>query len=308
LRADADGRLRAINPERGFFGVAPGTGESTNPVAVATVWGNTIFTNVALRPDGDVWWEGLTDASPAELTDWQGQTWGPDSASPAAHPNSRFTVPAEQCPTLASEWDDPEGVVIDAILFGGRRASNIPLVAEATDWTHGVFMGATISSEQTAAAEGPVGELRHDPFAMLPFCGYNMADYWGHWLKVGEQLGANAPRIFQVNWFRKGEDGSYLWPGFGENSRVVEWITKRLDGEVQALQTPAGRIPFERDFTLDGLDLPRRTWEQLFEIDPVSWLQESDLTSELFSRFGDRVPTALTSHLSLLRWDLASRL
>ncbi|MFD1713977.1 phosphoenolpyruvate carboxykinase (GTP) [Amnibacterium flavum] len=308
LRPDAEGRLRAINPERGFFGVAPGTGDSTNPVAVATIWGNTVFTNVALTDDGDVWWEGLTDEAPEHLTDWRGDSWTPDSATPAAHPNSRFTAPADQCATIADEWDSPEGVVIDAIVFGGRRSTNIPLVAESIDWAHGVYMGATMSSEQTAAAEGTVGELRHDPFAMLPFCGYNMADYWAHWLEVGEQLGDRAPRIFQVNWFRKGADGSYLWPGFGENSRVVEWIARRLEDEVAALQTPAGRIPFEKDFSLEGIDLGPRDWQQLFEVDPISWLHESDLTTEHFARFGDRVPRQLLSHLSLLRWDLASRL
>ena len=308
MRPDADGRLRAINPERGFFGVAPGTGEKTNPTAVATIWGNTIFTNVALQEDGDVWWEGLTERVPERLTDWQGKPWHRGQGTPAAHPNARFTVPAVQAPSIADEWEDPQGVVIDAIIFGGRRSTNIPLVAEATDWKHGVFLGATISSEQTAAAEGPVGKLRHDPFAMLPFCGYNMADYWGHWLSVGERLGAKAPRIFQVNWFRKDADGSFLWPGFGENSRVVEWIVRRLEGGASGRRSPAGLIPLQEDFDLDGLDLPAGTWEKLFAIDPTAWLQEAEQTRELFDTFGDRVPPALREHLTQLRWNLSSRL
>ncbi len=244
LRPGEDGRLWAINPEAGFFGVAPGTGESTNVTAVETLWGNTIFTNVALRPDGDVWWEGLTDEAPAELTDWEGNPWTPASGRPAAHPNSRFTVSAAQCPQIADDWDAPQGVPLDVILFGGRRATNVPLVVEATDWTHGVFMGSNISSERTAAAEGTVGELRRDPFAMLPFCGYNMADYFGHWLKVGQKLRFDrAPRVFQVNWFRKGSDGRFLWPGFGDNARVIDWIIRRIDGEVGAVESPIGRLP-----------------------------------------------------------------
>jgi len=308
MKPDVQGRLRAINPERGFFGVAPGTGESTNPVAVASVWGNTIFTNVALREDGDIWWEGLTEQAPSNLTDWEGNAWTPSSSRPAAHPNSRFTVPADQCPTIADEWDDPEGVVIDAVIFGGRRSTNIPLVAESLDWTHGVFMGATVSSEQTAAAEGPIGVLRHDPFAMVPFCGYNMADYWDHWLKLGWSLGEGAPRVFQVNWFRKGPDGSFLWPGFGENARVVEWIVRRLEGEASAVLTPAGKLPVKAEFDLEGLELAAGAWERLFEIDPIAWLQEATETEKLFARFGNRVPTALRDHLDVLRWDLASRL
>ena len=308
MKQDAEGRLRAINPERGFFGVAPGTGESTNRSAVETLWGNTIFTNVALRDDGDVWWEGLTDTPPAHLTDWQGKDWTPGSGRPAAHPNSRFTVAAEQCPTIADEWDDPQGVPIDAIVFGGRRATNVPLVLEARDWRHGVFLGATIASERTAAAEGEVGELRRDPFAMLPFCGYNMADHWAHWLSMGERLGAHAPAIFQVNWFRKGADGSFLWPGFAENMRVIAWIVERLErtsgGSATAVETPIGRVPSRASLDLDGLDLAPDAVDRLFEIDPAAWLAECDLTEEFFAQFGDRVPSALTAELDSLRYRL----
>ncbi|MEO6200683.1 MAG: phosphoenolpyruvate carboxykinase (GTP) [Cryobacterium sp.] len=303
LRPGPDGRLYAINPEAGFFGVAPGTGELTNPTAVNTLWGNTIFTNVALRDDGDVWCEGLTETPPSHLTDWEGNSWTPDSGRPAAHPNSRFTVAAAQCPSIAENWEEFGGVPIDAILFGGRRATNVPLVAQARSWKHGVFMGATISSEKTAAAEGTVGELRRDPFAMLPFCGYNMADYWAHWLKVGKGLGVKAPAIFQVNWFRKGEDGSFLWPGFGENSRVIEWIIRRVEGKAGAVDTPIGLLPAE-SLNLDGLDLSDDQVEQLFRIDAPSWLAECDLTEEFFSRFGDRVPPALYAELASVRYNL----
>ena len=265
IRPGEDGRLWAINPEAGFFGVAPGTGESTNVTAVETLWGNTIFTNVALRPDGDVWWEGLTDEAPAHLTDWEGNPWTPEQGRPAAHPNSRFTVGAAQCPQIAADWDAPQGVPLDVILFGGRRATNVPLVVEATDWTHGVFLGSTISSERTAAAEGQVGELRRDPFAMLPFCGYNMADYFGHWLKVGGDLRFDrAPRIFQVNWFRKGADGRFLWPGFGDNARVVDWIIRRIKGEVGTVESPIGRLPKPEDLNLDGIEVPQEDLDELF--------------------------------------------
>ena len=304
LRPGPDGRLYAINPEAGFFGVAPGTGEITNPTAVATVWGNTIFTNVALRDDGDVWWEGLTETTPRHLIDWEGNDWTPASGRPAAHPNSRFTVAAAQCPSIADDWEAFGGVPIDAILFGGRRATNVPLVAQARSWKHGVFMGATISSEKTAAAEGTVGELRRDPFAMLPFCGYNMADYWAHWLKVGKGLGSKAPEIFQVNWFRKGADGSFLWPGFGENSRVIEWIVRRIEGFADASDTPIGHLPVEGGLNLEGLDLSPADVEQLFAIDPASWLAECDLTEEYFARFGGRVPPALLSELASVRYNL----
>ncbi|WP_345763753.1 phosphoenolpyruvate carboxykinase (GTP) [Diaminobutyricibacter sp. McL0608] len=304
LRRDRDGRLRAINPEAGFFGVAPGTGITTNATAVDTLWGNTIFTNVALRDDGDVWWEGLTDEAPQHLIDWEGNDWTPDSGRPAAHPNSRFTVSAAQCPSIADDWDALDGVPIDAILFGGRRATNVPLVAQARDWRHGVFMGATISSEKTAAAEGTVGELRRDPFAMLPFCGYNMADYWAHWLHVGDRLGVDAPKIFQVNWFRKGADGEFLWPGFGENSRVIEWIVRRIEGAADAVDTPIGRLPVPSQLDLDGLDISDEALDALFEVDSRSWLDECDLTEEYFEQFGTRVPAALRAELASLRYHL----
>ncbi|WP_373878344.1 phosphoenolpyruvate carboxykinase (GTP) [Agromyces rhizosphaerae] len=304
MRPGPDGRLYAINPEAGFFGVAPGTGETTNPTAVQTLWGNTIFTNVALRDDGDVWWEGLTDEAPDHLIDWQGNDWTPDSGRPAAHPNSRFTVGAAQCPSIADDWEAHDGVPVDAILFGGRRATNVPLVAEARSWKHGVFMGSTISSEKTAAAEGTVGELRRDPFAMLPFCGYNMADYWGHWVKMGRILGDKAPKIFQVNWFRKDADGGFLWPGFGENARVLEWIVGRIEGDAGSEDTPIGRIPAEGALNVDGLDLDEGVLEHLFEVDRDSWLAECDLTEEYYAQFGDRVPAALNSELASLRYHL----
>lgn len=303
IRPGEDGRLWAINPEAGFFGVAPGTGESTNVTAVETLWGNTIFTNVALRPDGDVWWEGLTDQAPAHLTDWEGNDWTPDSGRPAAHPNSRFTVSAAQCPQISEDWE--EAVPLDVILFGGRRATNVPLVVEATDWTHGVFLGSNISSERTAAAEGTVGELRRDPFAMLPFCGYNMADYFGHWLKVGRELRFDrAPRIFQVNWFRRGSDGRFLWPGFGDNSRVVDWIIRRVSGEVSTVDSPIGRLPLIEDLNLDGIDVPEADLEELFSVDAEAWKTEADLTEEFYDTFGDRVPAALRAELASLRYRL----
>jgi phosphoenolpyruvate carboxykinase (GTP) len=300
LRPDADGRLRAINPEAGFFGVAPGTGVSTNPVAIDTVWGNTIFTNVALRDDGDVWWEGMTDRVPEHLIDWRGEEWTPGSGSPAAHPNSRFTVAASQCPTIADTWDDPGGVVIDAIIFGGRRASTVPLVVEARDWEHGVYLGATISSERTAAAEGTIGELRRDPFAMAPFCGYNMADHWAHWLEVGASL-EHPPQLFQVNWFRKDEGGRFLWPGFGENARVLAWILDRVDGVAPAADSALGLLPAPGAIDIDGLDLAEGDWEKLFAIDRDAWEREADGVGDFFDTFGGRVPAALREQLHGLR-------
>ncbi|MGV8852409.1 MAG: phosphoenolpyruvate carboxykinase (GTP) [Rhodoglobus sp.] len=303
LGKGADGRLRAINPEAGFFGVAPGTGNATNETAMETIWGNTVFTNVALKDNGDVWWEGMTDEAPEHLIDWQGNDWTPESGTLSSHPNSRFTVAAAQCPTIADDWESPQGVVIDAIIFGGRRATNVPLVVEARDWEHGVYLGATISSERTAAAEGTIGELRRDPFAMMPFCGYNMADHWAHWLSVGQDLrtSGTVPRIFQVNWFRKGADGSFLWPGFGENSRVLEWILERVDGQVAACESPLGLLPRDGDLNIDGLGLSDDTMAQLFAIDTDSWKAEVDSTEAFFATFDGRVPAAVTRQLEHLK-------
>ena len=301
LAIGTDGRLRAINPEAGFFGVAPLTSEKTNPTALHALDHDTIFTNVALTDDGDIWWEGMTDVPPAHLIDWRGNDWTPASTTPAAHPNSRFTVRADQAESISPDWEALDGVPLDVILFGGRRASNVPLISESYDWEHGVFVGATVASEQTAAAEGAVGELRRDPFAMLPFCGYNMADYWGHWLAVGEKLGDKAPRIFQVNWFRKDTDGSWLWPGFGDNSRAIEWALRRINGEVDAVDAISGRLPAPGDLNLDGLDVTEEQMAKLFALDPAAWGLEADLTEEYFSRFGDRVPDALVTQLARLR-------
>jgi phosphoenolpyruvate carboxykinase (GTP) len=307
MRFGDDGRLYAINPEAGFFGVAPGTGMKTNANAVRALYANCIYTNVALTDDGDIWWEGLTDEAPAHLIDWKGRDWTPESPEPSSHPNARFTAPAGQCPSIAPNWEDPAGVPIEAILFGGRRATNVPLVAESFDWAHGVFMGATVSSEMTAAAVGGVGQLRRDPFAMLPFCGYNMADYWGHWLKIGTMTDASKlPRIYAVNWFRKDADGKFIWPGYGENSRVLEWVVRRLEGEAGAVDTPIGRVPEDGALVLDGLDLSADKLAELFAIDPVTWLAESDLTEEYFDQFGDRVPAELRGQLSALRERLGN--
>ena len=302
MRFGEDGRLYAINPEAGFFGVAPGTGMNTNANAVRSLSGNSIFTNVALTDDGDIWWEGLSEEAPAHLMDWKGNDWTPASADPSSHPNSRFTVPAGQCPSIAPNWEDPAGVPIDAILFGGRRATNVPLVSEAFDWAHGVFVGSSVSSEQTAAAEGTLGALRRDPFAMLPFCGYNMADYWGHWLKIGgftspEKL----PRIYSVNWFRKDTGGKFIWPGFGENSRVLEWIVNRLSDKAEAVDTPIGRIPAPGALNTEGLDITEGQLAELFAVNADSWLAETDLTQAYYAEFGDRVPAELNAQLQGLR-------
>jgi len=292
MRFGPDGRLYAINPEAGFFGVAPGTGMSTNANAIKTLWGNCIFTNVALTDDGDVWWEGLTDEPPAHLIDWRGRDWTPDSPEPAAHPNARFTVPASQCPTIAPEWEDPNGVPISAILFGGRRATTVPLVTEAFSWQHGVFLGANVASEKTAAAEGKVGELRRDPFAMLPFCGYNMGDYFAHWLKIGKMTDPEKlPRIYYVNWFRKDADGKFLWPGYGENSRVLKWIVERLNGTAEAVATPIGNLP--KTIDTEGLDLPEERLKALLTVDVDEWRREAELIPPFLETFGDHTPSEL---------------
>jgi phosphoenolpyruvate carboxykinase (GTP) len=306
MRPGPDGRLYAINPEAGFFGVAPMTSLKTNPTALLALDHDVIFTNVALTDDGDIWWEGMTDEVPAHLIDWQGHDWTPASTTPAAHPNSRFTVRADQASSIADDWENPAGVPIDVILFGGRRATNIPLISESYDWEHGVFVGATVASEQTAAAEGTVGALRRDPFAMLPFCGYNMADYWAHWLEVGKKLGDKAPRIFQVNWFRKDADGSYLWPGFGENSRPIEWALRRVNGEVGAVDAISGRIPEAGDLNLDGLDMTADDVAKLFAYDNEAWSSEADVTAEYFSQFGEHAPAELYEQLDKLKARIAA--
>jgi phosphoenolpyruvate carboxykinase (GTP) len=295
-----DGRLYAVNPEAGFFGVAPGTSERTNPNAMATVSHDTIFTNTAKTHDGAVWWEGMTPESPAHLVDWKGNEWTPEADHPAAHPNSRFTTPAAQCPSMAPEWEDPAGVPIDAFLFGGRRATVVPLVREAVDWEHGVFLGATMSAETTAAAAGEVGTLRFDPFAMLPFCGYNMADYFAHWLEVGRRPAARLPGIFVVNWFRKDADGRFLWPGFGDNARVLAWIFHRLDGQAEATETAIGCVPRPQDLDTEGLDLSPARLRELLTVDEEGLRDEVEQVREHLARFGDRLPRALRSQFEAL--------
>ena len=307
MRPGKDGRLRAINPEAGFFGVAPGTSYKTNPMAMETGKANSIFTNVALTDDGDVWWEGIDGDVPAHLIDWRGNDWTPESGEKAAHPNSRFTVPASQCPIICPDWEAPEGVPVDAILFGGRRATNVPLVAEQYEPAHGVFIGASVASEVTAAAtDVKAGSLRHDPFAMLPFCGYNMADYWGHWLEMQDKLGEKFPKVYQVNWFRKDEDGNFMWPGFGDNARVLDWIVRRAAGEVEAIDGVTGRYPKFEDFNLEGLDIDEAVWAKLFAIDPDAWAAEMDDTEEYFSQFGDKLPAAITEQLAKFRARIAA--
>jgi phosphoenolpyruvate carboxykinase (GTP) len=302
MKLGPDGMLRAINPEAGFFGVAPGTNMLTNPNAVLTLAANCIFTNTALTDDGDVWWEGLTKDPPAHCTDWKGQDWTPEAGTPAAHPNSRFTAPASQDPAIATEWEDPNGVPISAILFGGRRASVIPLVHEAFDWAHGVFLGSIMSSETTAAATGTVGTLRRDPFAMLPFCGYNMADYWAHWLSFRERMDeANLPRVFYVNWFRKASDGRWLWPGYGENSRVLEWVFERCAGRGEAVVTPIGHLPAPGAIDTEGLAVSPADMDELLRVDRDEWRAEVPRIADYFEQFGDRLPAAITDQLEGLR-------
>jgi len=301
MKFGPDGRLRAINPEFGFFGVAPGTNMETNPNAMYTLGANTVFTNVALTDDGDVWWEGMTDEAPAHLIDWKRNDWTPESGTDAAHPNSRFCVPASQCPVIADEWQDPAGVPIDAILFGGRRASTVPLVFESRDWEHGVFVGATMGSEKTAAAFGGLGDLRRDPMAMLPFCGYNMGDYFAHWLSMPERTDrSKLPRIFGVNWFRKGEDGKFIWPGYGENSRVLKWVFERCEGAGSGTETPIGTVPSGSDLDLEGLNLKPGTIEAAVAVDAGDWRQELGFIREHFDSIGERMPEALRSELAAL--------
>ena len=306
MKFDADGRLRAINPEAGFFGVAPGTSDDTNPAALATVGSNCIFTNVAATDDGDVWWEGLS-TPPAHLTSWKGEDWTPGADGPAAHPNARFTAPAAQCPTIAPEWEDPAGVPISAILFGGRRATNVPLVTAARDWDHGVFLASIMSSEKTAAAAGTIGEVRFDPFAMLPFMGYNAGDYMAHWLSIGASSDAEKlPKLFWVNWFRKDQDGQFMWPGYGENIRVLKWVLEHLDGEADAVDTPIGLVPTVGAIDRSGLDLDDATMAAILEVDRDSWKGEIPLIAEHFAFIGERLPSGVASHLDELEDRLAA--
>ncbi len=305
MKFHSDGQLYAINPEAGFFGVAPGTSMKSNPNAMRSVSENCIFTNVAKTDDGDVWWEEMSPP-PARLTDWRGNAWTPDSKTPAAHPNSRFTAPARQCPVIAPEWEDPAGVPISAILFGGRRATVVPLVHEARDWQHGTFLGSIISSETTAAAAGKVGNLRRDPMAMLPFCGYNMADYWAHWLTIGLRPGAKLPRLYYVNWFRK-QDGRFLWPGFGDNSRVLAWVFERCAGRAGGRETPIGTVPAPSDLELSGLTLREEHLETLLGVDVEGWLAEIPLIREYYAQFGVKLPIELARELDQLERRLRTQ-
>jgi phosphoenolpyruvate carboxykinase (GTP) len=305
MKFGEDGRLYAVNPEAGFFGVAPGTGEGTNPNAMRTIESNSIFTNCAKTDDGDVWWEGMTSEPPEHLIDWHGNDWTPESEAPSSHPNARFTTPAAQCPTIAPEWEDPAGVPIDAFLFGGRRATTVPLVHEAFDWEHGVFLGATMSSEKTAAAAGNVGELRFDPMAMLPFCGYNMADYLAHWITAPQREGAQLPRLFYVNWFRKDADGKFLWPGFGENSRVLEWVFRRCEGSADAVETAIGLLPAEGAINTEGLSIEPEAMKELLSVDESLVREQLPQVKEHFAQFGDKLPVELSQQLQALEARLA---
>ncbi len=302
-----DGRLYAINPEAGFFGVAPGTGYDTNANAMETLWGNCLFTNTALTADGDVWWEGMSDVPPARATDWKGNQWTPESDTPAAHPNARFTAPASQCPCAAPEWQDPKGVPISAILFGGRRRTTVPLVTQAFDWEHGVFLGSIMASETTAAQAGAVGNLRFDPMAMLPFCGYNMADYFAHWLKIGSKGQKDKlPQIFFVNWFRRDEDGRFLWPGYGENSRVLKWIFDRVDGSSNAVRTPIGYLPSPADIDTNGLDVNNGDMDAILSVDVAGWREALPQIRDHYAQFGAKLPARLTDALDNLDKELAN--
>ena len=301
MKFGQDGRLYAINPEAGFFGVAPGTGYDTNANAMHTLWGNSIFTNTALTPDGDVWWEGMSEDKSARATDWKGNAWTPETDTPAAHPNARFTAPASQCPSAAPEWQDPAGVPISAILFGGRRRTTVPLVTQAFDWEHGVFLGSIMASETTAAQQGAVGNLRFDPMAMLPFCGYNMADYFAHWLSVGAKADpSKLPQIFFVNWFRRDEDGRFLWPGYGENSRVLKWVFERVNGSVDAVKTPIGLLPAAGSLDLNGLDVSKDDLDELLKVDADGWKSALPQIKDHYAQFGPKLPAKLTAQLDSL--------
>ena len=306
MKFGEDGRLYAINPEAGFFGVAPGTGYDTNPNAMKTLWGNAIFTNTALTDDNDVWWEGMTDTAPEHATDWKGNSWTPASETPAAHPNARFTVPASQNPACAPEWEDPAGVPISAILFGGRRRTTVPLVTEAFDWEHGVFLGSIMASETTAAQQGAAGVLRFDPMAMLPFCGYNFADYFAHWLAIGKATDPNQlPRIFFVNWFRRAENGRFLWPGYGENSRVLKWIFERTDNAAEAVDTPIGRLPTKSSLDTSGLDIRADDLDTLLSVDAAGWQAAIPQIRDHYAQFGDRLPAQLAVAVDTLEARLS---
>jgi phosphoenolpyruvate carboxykinase (GTP) len=306
MKFGADGRLYAINPENGFFGVAPGTSMASNPNAMLTMTKNSIFTNVALTPDGDVWWEQMTDEPPATCIDWKGREWTPGCGRPAAHPNARFTTPASQCPVIDASWEDPKGVPISAILFGGRRPSVVPLIHQAFNWTHGTFLGSIVGSEMTAAAAGNVGELRRDPFAMLPFCGYNMGDYFAHWLYIGGKSDeSKLPKIFYVNWFRKTSEGKWLWPGYGENSRVLKWIFERTEGTAQAIVSPIGYLPAAESIDTVGLNVTKEDMAELLKVDVAEWKREVETIREHYKKFGNRLPEALGHELAALEERLA---